>query len=105
MATTHSQATHAASAPAHAGAGAHGVSHAAAHDHAHAHAHAHGDAHHGHHAHDAAGDKKAAFVGLVGGLALIGALVYGMVLWTNAQFAGHAAGGQPAAAAGAPAAH
>jgi hypothetical protein len=43
-------------------------------------------------------DKKAAFVGLVGGVALIGALVYGMVLWTNAQFAGHEAGASKAAA-------
>jgi hypothetical protein len=71
----------------------------AGHD-AHAHdAHdAHGHAGHDHGAHDAevAGDKRAAFVGLIGGMALIGALVYGMVLWTNAQFAGHAPGAKPA---------
>jgi len=51
--------------------------------------HGHGHGHHG--PDDVAGDKKAAFVGLVGGMALIGALMYGMVMWTNAQFAGHAA--------------
>lgn len=74
---------------------------------AHAHdAHAgthHGDGvhDHGHHGpDDVAGDKKAAFIGLVGGMALIGALMYGMVLWTNAQFAGHAAEANAAGAAG-----
>jgi hypothetical protein len=78
-------------AHAHHGHDAHG------HDAHGAHGHGHG---HGHGADDVAGDKKAAFVGLVGGMAVIGALVYGMVLWTNAQFAGHAAGGErPAAAA------
>ncbi len=80
--------THAApGARAAHGAGAHGASH---HD-----AHA---GHHGAHADDVAGDKRAAFVGLVGGMALIGALMYGMVQWTNAQFAGHSAGGEKAAA-------
>ena len=73
-----------------------GVAHAAADAHAAPHAH---DAHgaHGAHDHDVAGDKKAAFIGLVGGMALIGALVYGMVLWTNAQFAGHEGGAKAAA--------
>jgi hypothetical protein len=69
----------------------------AAHDAGHHDAHAHAG-HHGDHAAEVAGDKKAAFVGLVGGVALIGALVYGMVLWTNTRFAGHE-GGEKAAAA------
>ncbi len=71
-------------------------------------AHAHADHAHGHHGHDpadVAGDKRAAFVGLVGGLALIGALMYGMVLWTNAQFAGHAEGGARSGAAAPAAQH
>ena len=59
-----------------------------------------------HDLHDVTGDKKAAFVGLVGGMALIGVLVYGMVLWTNAQFAGHgAAGAAKAGGAAAQTAH
>jgi uncharacterized protein (DUF983 family) len=62
--------------------------------------HAHG---HGHGHHDAAGDKAAAFVGLLGGMVLIGAMMYAMVLWTNSRFAGHEAGARPAAAAAAPA--
>ncbi len=78
----------AAHAPAH-GAAAHGAAHADAHAHA---GHGHG-AHH-----DPAVDKRAAFVGLLSGMALIGALMYGMVQWTNAQFAGHA-GGERAAGA------
>ena len=66
-------------------------------------AHGH-DAHgaHGHHGHaDANGDKAAAFVGLVGGMVLLGAMVFGVVKWTNGQYAGHGAGGaeKPAAAA------
>ena len=36
-------------------------------------------------------DKGAAFVGLIGGTIFIGAIMYGIVLWTNAQFAGHEA--------------
>ncbi len=34
-------------------------------------------------------DKGAAFAGLIGGAILIGAIMYGIVLWTNKQFAGH----------------
>jgi hypothetical protein len=52
--------------------------------------------------HDVSHDKGPAFVGLFGGLIVVGLLTYGMVLWTNAQFAGHAAegaAGKPAAAA------
>lgn len=37
-------------------------------------------------------DKGAAFVGLIGGALLIGAILLGITLWTNAQFAGHKAG-------------
>lgn len=36
-------------------------------------------------------DKGAAFVGLVGGALLIGLILYGTVLWTNASFAKHKA--------------
>ena len=55
-------------------------------------------AHHDHH--DVSQDKGPAFLGLFGGLIVIGAVIYGMVLYANAQFAGHAAGkaGTPAAA-------
>jgi hypothetical protein len=71
----------------------------ASHDHAHGHAHDH----HGHTVAPGA-DQRPAFVGLiVGGLAL-GAILYGTVLLTNRQFAGHATPAKPAAAAGAPAA-
>ncbi len=82
-----------------AAAAAHGTAHGvAAHGAAHADAHA-GHAHAGHGAHhDPAVDKRAAFVGLIAGMAVIGALMYGMVQWTNAQFAGHA-GGERAAGA------
>lgn len=68
--------------------------------------HGHADAHHahaghgaGHGADDVAGDKRAAFLGLIGGVVVIFALMYGMVLWTNAQFAGHEGGERPAAEA------
>lgn len=43
---------------------------------------AHGHAAHGGH-HDVNGDKAAAFVGLFGGLVVIGGLLFGMVTWTN----------------------
>ncbi len=36
-------------------------------------------------------DKGAAFIGLIGGAIFIGAILYGIVLWTNAAFAGHEA--------------
>ncbi len=36
-------------------------------------------------------DMGAAFVGLIGGAVFIGVVMYGIVLWTNAQFAGHKA--------------
>ena len=51
--------------------------------------------------HDVSQDRGAAYVGLFGGLVVIAALVYATVLWTNAQFAGHAAEGaaKPGAAA------
>ena len=60
--------------------------------HAHGHGHAHGS------------DKGAAFVGLFGGIIILGAIVYALVLWTNSRFEGHAAGGA-APAAGAEAKH
>jgi hypothetical protein len=34
-------------------------------------------------------DKKAAFTGLIVGAIALAALCYGVVLWTNARFAGH----------------
>ena len=34
-------------------------------------------------------DMGAAFTGLIGGAILVGAILYAIVLWTNAQFAGH----------------
>lgn len=36
-------------------------------------------------------DKGAAFMGLIGGAVLIGAILYAIVIWTNGQFAGHEA--------------
>lgn len=54
--------------------------------------------------HDVSQDKGPAFVGLFGGLVLLGALCYGMVVWTNAQFAGHSATAAGASKGGAPAA-
>lgn len=34
-------------------------------------------------------DMGAAFTGLIGGAILVGAILYGIVVWTNGQFAGH----------------
>ena len=50
-----------------------------------------------HHHEDVSRDKGPAFVGLVAGIVLLGALVYAMVLWTNSRFEGHG-GGEKAAA-------
>jgi len=36
-------------------------------------------------------DKGAAFMGLIGGAIFIGAILYGIVIWTNGKFAGHEA--------------
>jgi hypothetical protein len=44
-------------------------------------------------------DLGAAFAGLIGGAVVIGLILYGIVLWTNDRFAGHAAGKPSAAAA------
>ncbi len=49
-------------------------------------------------------DKGAAFTGLIGGAIFVGAICYGIVLWTNAKFEGHKAEKAPAAVA-APASH
>lgn len=43
-------------------------------------------------------DKAAGFTGLILGAMLIGAIMYGIVLWTNKQFAGHEAEKKGAAA-------
>ena len=40
----------------------------------------------------------AAFTGLIGGAIFIGAIMYGIVVWTNAQFASHAAETKPTSA-------
>jgi hypothetical protein len=45
-------------------------------------------------------DKAPAFLGLVAGALVIGAILFGVVKWTDARFASHAP-----AAAGAPARH
>ena len=58
---------------------------------------AHGAGAHDPH-HDVSQDKGAAYVGLVGGIVLIGAFLFGMVTWTNHHLnAGE--GGKPAAEA------
>ncbi|WP_309669122.1 hypothetical protein [Gemmatimonas sp.] len=36
-------------------------------------------------------DKGAAFMGLIGGAVLVGAILYGIVIWTNGKFEGHEA--------------
>lgn len=56
--------------------------------------------------HDAHGgsDTGAAFAGLIGGAIFIGAILYGIVLWTNDRFAGHKAEKPAAAAAAVPSA-
>ena len=41
------------------------------------------------------GDTRAAFIGMIVTAALLFIMSYGIVLWTNAKFAGHKA--QPAA--------
>ena len=51
------------------------------------------------HHHDVSRDKGPAFVGLFTGLIVLGGFIYGLVLWTNAQYAGHAAGEAPSAQA------
>lgn len=35
-------------------------------------------------------DKPAAFTGLIAGVIFVGVIMYGMVLWTNSRFEGHA---------------
>ncbi|MES2524145.1 MAG: hypothetical protein V4617_15675 [Gemmatimonadota bacterium] len=44
-------------------------------------------------------DTGAAFVGLIGGAIFIGAILYGIVIWTNQQFEGHGEAEKPAASA------
>ena len=44
-------------------------------------------------------DTGAAFAGLIGGGLFIGLILYGIVVITNRQFAGHAEGGEKPAAA------
>jgi hypothetical protein len=43
------------------------------------------------HKHDTNPDMGAAFTGLIGGAIFIAAIMYGIVVWTNKQFEGHAA--------------
>ena len=50
------------------------------------------------HHHDVSHDKGPAFVGLFAGMLLLGALIYGMVQWTNSRFEGHHAAAPGAAA-------
>jgi len=49
------------------------------------------------HKHDTNPDMGAAFTGLIGGAILLGAILYGVVQWTNSRFEGHAAGEKKAA--------
>ena len=51
------------------------------------------------HHHAPGSDKVPAFLGLIGGAIVLGALMYGIVLWANAQFAGHGAASTTAPAA------
>jgi plastocyanin len=60
----------------------------------------HGHGGHGPHV----SDRNPAFVGLIGGGALVGAILYGVVVWTNGKFEGHVREKAPAAASAAPAA-
>ena len=46
---------------------------------------------HDHAHHDAAGDAKAAFTGLIVGAIVLLAIMYGIVLLTNKKFEGHSA--------------
>jgi hypothetical protein len=43
----------------------------------------------GTHAPSHGSDKGAAFAGLIGGAIFIGAVVYGLVVWTNKKFDAH----------------
>ncbi|MGZ8378412.1 MAG: hypothetical protein ACXWZS_04025 [Gemmatirosa sp.] len=50
------------------------------------------------HHHDVSRDKGPAFLGLLVGVLFLGAVVYGMVQWTNSRFEGHSAGAAAPAA-------
>jgi len=64
-----------------------------------AHGDGHGDGHGGHRGND----YGAAMTGFLGGAILIFAILFGVVKWTNGQFAGHESRGATKPAAGAPA--
>jgi hypothetical protein len=51
-------------------------------------AHAHGGGGHGHGAHHGT-DTGAAFTGLIVGAIFVGSILFGVVKWTNARYAGH----------------
>ena len=55
------------------------------------------------HKHDTNPDIGAAFAGLIGGMIFLGAILYGVVLWTNKKFEGHGAEKKAAIAVEAPA--
>ena len=48
------------------------------------------------HKHDTNPDIGPAFTGLIGGAILLGAILYGVVQWTNGRFEGHEAGEEKA---------
>jgi hypothetical protein len=49
------------------------------------------------HQHDTNPDIGPAFTGLIGGAILLGAILYGVVQWTNGRFEDHEAGEKKAA--------
>lgn len=55
------------------------------------------------HKHDTNPDLGPAFVGLIGGMIFLGAILYGVVVWTNGKFEGHGAEKKAAITVSAPA--
>ena len=66
----------------------HEQGHGAAVQHGHHDALGHG---HGHAHHSVREDRVPAYIGLIAGGLFVGGVLFGVVKWTNAQFAGHGA--------------